>query len=79
MGPVPAGPCALHYPKPLAPSFFFADSPAPPLVNRWHLWEHHLLVDGKAVPGAIFDFGVYFFHNAHLLLKKGNGPYFYRE
>ncbi len=44
---------------------------------RWHLWEHHVLVDGKAVPGAIFDFALYFFHNAHLLLKKGNGPYFY--
>ena len=38
-----------------------------------------MLVDGKAVPGAVFDFAVYFFHNAALLLKKGNGPYFYRE
>ncbi|GAB4816176.1 hypothetical protein N2152v2_003222 [Parachlorella kessleri] len=43
----------------------------------WHLWEHHMLVDGKAVPGAVFDFALYFFHNAHALLKKGNGPYFY--
>lgn len=36
-----------------------------------------MLVDGRAVPGAIFDFGLYFFHNAKALLAKGNGPYFY--
>eukprot|EP00887_Chlorella_sp_A99_P003215 scaffold9.g3215.t1 len=43
----------------------------------WHLWEHHMLVDGGAVPGAIFDFGLYFFHNARELLARGSGPYFY--
>ncbi|PRW60560.1 malate synthase A isoform B [Chlorella sorokiniana] len=43
----------------------------------WHLWEHHVLVDGQAVPGAIFDFALYFFHNAKQLLANGNGPYFY--
>ena len=43
----------------------------------WHLWEHHVLVDGQAVPGAVFDFALYFFHNARRLLDNGNGPYFY--
>jgi malate synthase len=43
----------------------------------WHLDEAHMLVDGERVAGAIFDFGLYFFHNAKALLAKGSGPYFY--
>ena len=43
----------------------------------WHLPEKHVLVDGKPVPGAIFDVALYFFHNARELLKRGSGPYFY--
>ena len=43
----------------------------------WHLFEKHMLVDGERVPGGIFDFGLYFFHNARRLLENGSGPYFY--
>ena len=43
----------------------------------WHLFEKHMLVDGKEVPAGIFDFGLYFFHNAQALLDSGSGPYFY--
>ncbi|MCB9800211.1 MAG: malate synthase A [Candidatus Omnitrophica bacterium] len=43
----------------------------------WHLNEKHLLVDGQPVSGSLFDFGLYFFHNARELLKRGTGPYFY--
>jgi len=43
----------------------------------WHLDERHMLVDGEPVPGAIFDFGLYFFHNVHELLLSDTGPYFY--
>jgi malate synthase len=43
----------------------------------WHLDEKHFLVDGKPIAGALFDFGLYFFHNARRLLEKGSGPYFY--
>ncbi len=43
----------------------------------WHLDEKHVLVDGRPVSGALFDFGLYFFHNAAELLKRGSGPYFY--
>jgi len=42
-----------------------------------HLPERHLLVDGSPVPGCLFDFGLYFFHNATALMERGTGPYFY--
>ncbi len=43
----------------------------------WHLDEKHLLVDGEVMSGSLFDFGLYFFHNAAELLARGSGPYFY--
>ncbi len=43
----------------------------------WHLVEKHVLLDGRPVSAALFDFGLYFFHNAKALLAKGTGPYFY--
>ena len=43
----------------------------------WHLPEKHVYLDGKPVCGALFDFGLYFFHNAKELLARGSGPYFY--
>ena len=43
----------------------------------WHLPETHVIVDGEPVSGSLFDFGLYFYHNAHRLLDKGSGPYFY--
>jgi len=43
----------------------------------WHLEEKHLFVDGKPVSGALFDFGLFMFHNAQTLIEQGSGPYFY--
>jgi len=43
----------------------------------WHLEERHVLVEGAAVSASLFDFGVFFFHNARRLLERGTGPYFY--
>ncbi|MHB8494586.1 MAG: malate synthase A [Casimicrobiaceae bacterium] len=43
----------------------------------WHLSEKHVIVDGKPIPGGIFDFALYFFHNAKELVARGSGPYFY--
>ena len=43
----------------------------------WHLPEDHVLIDGEPVSGAIFDFALYFFHNAKALLARNTGPYFY--
>lgn len=43
----------------------------------WHLEESHLRVDGQPIPGALVDFGLFFFHNALTLIATGRGPYFY--
>lgn len=39
--------------------------------------EKHFTVDGEAISASLFDFGLYFFHNAHELVRTGTGPYFY--
>lgn len=43
----------------------------------WHLEESHVIVDGQAMSGSLFDFALYTFHNAKELLARGSGPYFY--
>ncbi len=43
----------------------------------WHLPEKHIYIDGEPAPGSLVDFGLYFYHNAHELIKRGTGPYFY--
>jgi malate synthase len=43
----------------------------------WHLTEEHVTVDGKPVSASLFDFALYFFHNAQELIARGSGPYFY--
>lgn len=43
----------------------------------WHLEEKHVQVDGRPISAALFDFGLFFFHNARQLIAKGTGPYFY--
>jgi len=56
------------------------DRTLPTLIVRprgWHLEEKHVTVDGEPVSGSLFDFGLYFFHNAFETVKRGFGPYFY--
>ena len=48
-----------------------------PRPRGWHLEEKHLLVDSKPASGGLFDFGLFFFHNAKELSARGSGPYFY--
>jgi malate synthase len=43
----------------------------------WHLPERHLTIGGTAIAGALFDFGLYLFHNARAAIDAGSGPYFY--
>lgn len=43
----------------------------------WHLNEKHILIDSEKASGSLVDFGLFFFHNAHALIQKGTGPYFY--
>ncbi len=54
-------------------------SPATLMVRPrgWHLVERHVLVDGRPIPAALFDFGLFVFHDAHALLEHGSAPYFY--
>jgi malate synthase len=48
-----------------------------PRPRGWHLDEKHVTVDGKLASGSLFDFALFFFHNAKELLARGSGPYFY--
>ena len=56
-----------------------SESPAVLMVRPrgWHLPEDHVTVHGEAVAGALFDFGIYLWHNARAALTRGSGPYFY--
>ena len=69
----------IDFTSPEGKQYHLSEKPATLLVRPrgWHLNEKHLLVDGKPIAGGIFDFGLFFFHNAKTLLEKGSGPYFY--
>ncbi len=43
----------------------------------WHLDEKHVILNGRPISASLFDFGLFFFHNAQKLIAKGSGPYFY--
>ncbi|MFZ9595240.1 MAG: malate synthase A [Bdellovibrionia bacterium] len=43
----------------------------------WHLTENKIQLDGREISASLFDFGLYFFHNVHELMKQGKRPYFY--
>jgi malate synthase len=43
----------------------------------WHLVEKHFLIEGQPISASLFDFGLFFFHNAKSLIGAGTGPYFY--
>lgn len=43
----------------------------------WHLNEKHVKIHGQEMSGSLFDFGLFFFHNAKALIESGTGPYFY--
>ncbi|EJF65474.1 malate synthase [Dichomitus squalens LYAD-421 SS1] len=60
-------------------SYKLSEKPAVLIVRPrgWHLDEPRVTVDNAPVSGSLFDFALYFFHNAHELVKRGLGPYFY--
>jgi malate synthase len=70
---------AIDYVSPEGKAYKLNDTVATLLVRPrgWHLIEKHLRIDGQPVAGSLFDFGLYFFHNARELLARGSGPYFY--
>ncbi|MGB5131061.1 MAG: malate synthase A [Steroidobacteraceae bacterium] len=69
----------LAYTSPDGKSYQLNESTAVLVVRPrgWHLPEKHWLRDGKPIPAALVDFGLYLFHNASELLNRGSGPYFY--
>jgi malate synthase len=69
----------IDFTSPEGKQYRLSDKVATLLVRPrgWHLDERHVELDGKPVSGSLFDFGLYFFHNAKRLLGKGSGPYFY--
>lgn len=69
----------VSYTNPDGKAYRLNDSIATLLVRPrgWHLVEKHVLADGKPVSASLFDFGLYFFHNAAELVRRGTGPYFY--
>jgi len=69
----------LSYRSPEGKEYRLNETTATLLVRPrgWHLEEKHFQVDGQPVSASLFDFGLYFFHNAAELLDRGSGPYFY--
>lgn len=69
----------ITFSSPEGKQYALKQNPAIPLVRPrgWHMVEKHVLVDGQPISASLFDFGLYFFHNAKTLLAKGSGPYFY--
>jgi malate synthase len=69
----------ITFTSPEGKSYALKEKTATILVRPrgWHLEEKHVLLDGKRISGSLFDWGLYFFHNAKELLGRGSGPYFY--
>jgi malate synthase len=69
----------IHYVSPEGKQYRLTPPVATLMVRPrgWHLQERHFAVDGKPISASLFDFGLFFFHNAQALIDKGSGPYFY--
>jgi malate synthase len=70
----------IDYVHPLTEKHYRLNPEVATLLMRprgWHLVERHVTVDGQPVSASLFDFGLYFFHNAQKLIDQGTGPYFY--
>jgi malate synthase len=69
----------LTYTSPDGKEYRLAERTATLVVRPrgWHLPEKNVEVDGEPISASLFDFGLYFFHNAHELIARGSGPYFY--
>ncbi|HEV7824520.1 MAG TPA: malate synthase A [Mycobacteriales bacterium] len=69
----------IDFTSPEGKAYALAEETATIVVRPrgWHLPEKHLLVDGEPISGSLFDFALYFLHNARHLIDTGRGPYFY--
>ena len=69
----------IQWTSPQGKHYELCDKPAVLMVRPrgWHLVEKHFLLDGEPISASLFDFGLFFFHNARKLTREGTGPYFY--
>ena len=69
----------IDYQSPEGKHYVLGESLATLMVRPrgWHLDEKHVRVDGQPVSASLFDFALFFFHNAEALIRRGTGPYFY--
>jgi len=69
----------ITYTSPDGKHYEVCNNPAALMVRPrgWHLVEKHFLVDGEPISASLFDFGLFFFHNAKALVRRGTAPYFY--
>ena len=69
----------IAFASPEGKQYRLAEKTATLLVRPrgWHLPEKHVLVDSQPMSGSLFDFGLYFFHNARTRIKQGSGIYLY--
>ena len=69
----------MEYVSPEGKAYRLNDRIATLLVRPrgWHLPEKHLTIDGQPISASLFDFGLYFFHNARERIARGTAPYFY--
>ncbi len=70
---------SITFTSPEGKLYELREAPAVLMVRPrgWHLVEKHFLVGGQPISASLFDFGLFFFHNARNLIHKGTGPYFY--
>ena len=70
---------SITFDSPAGKHYELRDNPAVLIVRPrgWHLPEKHVTVDGRPISGSLFDFALFFFHNARTLIANGTGPYFY--
>jgi len=69
----------ITYTSPEGKSYKLGPRPATLIVRPrgWHLPEKHVLVNGEPASASLFDFAMYFFHNAEQRLARGSGIYLY--
>ncbi len=69
----------ITFEGPTGKRYELRDDPAVLIVRPrgWHLPEKHVSVDGRPISGSLFDFALFFYHNARTLIANGSGPYFY--
>ena len=67
----------VRYVIPMKPSNEFTSNLVLHRPRGWHLDEPRVTIDNAPMSGSLFDFALYFYHNAHELVKRGSGPYFY--